>query len=326
MRILVTGSTGHLGEALMRTLAAQRRDASGLDLRPSPYTTHVGSIGDRALLRRALAGVDAVLHTATLHKPHVATHPREAFVATNVAGTLALLEESVAAGVRAFVCTSTTSVYGHAMAPPPGAPAAWVDEDLVPQPRNIYGATKLAAEQLCELVARDEGLPCVVLRTGRFFPEDDDQAAVRDARAEANQKLNELLHRRADLADVVDAHLRALERAPALRFARYVVSATTPFARADAAALRHDPAAVVRRCVPGFEREYARRGWSLPESIDRVYDNARARAALDWSPRHDFAGAIARLRDGVDFRSELARAVGAKGYHERSFAQGPYPV
>lgn len=98
-----------------------------------------------------MRGVAAVLHTATLHKPHVATHPRQDFVDTNVTGTLCLLEEAASAGVTAFVYTSTTSTFGEALRPPAGAPAAWVTEDVEPVPRNIYGVTKTAAEDLCEL-------------------------------------------------------------------------------------------------------------------------------------------------------------------------------
>ena len=78
------------------------------------------------------------------------------------------------AGVGAFVFTSTTSAFGARSRPPPGAPASWITEDVVPVPRNIYGVTKVAAEDLCELVHRDHALPCVVLRTSRFFPEPDD--------------------------------------------------------------------------------------------------------------------------------------------------------
>ena len=54
-----------------------------------------------------------------------------------------------------FVFTSTTSAFGRALTPPPGAPAAWITEDVAPVPRNIYGVTKTAAEDLCELVHRD---------------------------------------------------------------------------------------------------------------------------------------------------------------------------
>ena len=121
MTVLVTGSSGHLGEALMRILRASGRAALGLDIIPGPFTDAIGSITDRALVARGMEGVDAVLHTATLHKPHVATHTREAFVETNVQGALTLLEEAARAGVRAFVMTSTTSTFGDALKPPPGA-------------------------------------------------------------------------------------------------------------------------------------------------------------------------------------------------------------
>ena len=315
MRILVTGSSGHLGEALMRELPGDGHDVVGLDLLPSPYTTLVGSVADRALVARAMDGVDAVVHAATLHKPHVGSHERLAFVDANVSGTLALLEAAVAAGVGRFVFTSTTSAFGRALTPPPGAPAAWIDEDVVPVPRNVYGVTKTAAEDLCLLVHRDHGLPVVILRTSRFFPEPDDRDEVRSSYDDLNLKVAELLYRRADLADVVDAHRRALDRAPAIGFGRYIVTATTPFTRADLAELRADAPAVVRRRVPAYEDVFAARGWSMLPSIERVYDNARARAELGWAPRWDFAFALERLAAGEDPRSPLALAVGAKGYH-----------
>ena len=148
-------------------------------LGPFPRLGVTGSIVDRALVRRSVAGVDAVIHTATLHKPHVITHDRAAFVATNVSGTLNLLEAAADAGVGAFVFVSTTSTFGRALTPPADAPAAWITEDVPPVPKNIYGATKTAAEDLCELVHRDRQLPCVILRTSRFFPEADDHDETR---------------------------------------------------------------------------------------------------------------------------------------------------
>ena len=322
VRILVTGSAGHLGEALVRTLADEGHDVVGLDVLPSPHTHVVASVTDRPAVRAAMAGADAVLHAATLHKPHVGSHSRQEFVDTNVSGTLVLLEEAVAAGVSAFVHTSTTSAFGRALTPSDDAPAAWIDEDVVPRPRNIYGATKVAAEDLCELVARDEGLPCVVLRTSRFFPEQDDTEQVRTGYPDANAKVNELLYRRIDLADVVSAHLAALERAPQLRFARYVVSATTPFARDDIEELHRDAPAVVQRLFPAYAEVYERLGWRMFSRIDRVYVNARARAELGWSPRYDFAHALDLLRTGRPPRSALATSIGAKGYHP--VTTGPY--
>src|SRR3954471_5759515 len=151
LRVLITGSAGHLGEALVRTLGERGHEVTGLDIIPSSCTTRVGSVTDRTLVRQLMTGVDAVLHAATLHKPHVGTHSQQAFVDTNVTGTLTLLEAAHAAGVRSFVFTSTTSTFGSAMTPKPGAPAVWVTEDVRPVPKNIYGVTKVAAEDLCEL-------------------------------------------------------------------------------------------------------------------------------------------------------------------------------
>jgi UDP-glucose 4-epimerase len=107
MTILVTGSAGHLGEALMRSLRASGRAVRGIDIKASPFTDRVGSVFDRAFVRRCMPEVKVVLHTATLHKPHVATHSQQGFIDTNVTGTLVLLEEAVAAAVTSFVFTST---------------------------------------------------------------------------------------------------------------------------------------------------------------------------------------------------------------------------
>ena len=310
----------------MRTLQAQRREAIGLDVLPGAFTQHTGSIADRTFVRRCMNDVTTVLHAATLHKPHVATHSRQDFVDVNITGTLNLLEEAVAAGVTAFICTSTTSVFGDALVPPPGEPAAWITEDVAPMPKNIYGVTKAAAEDLCQLFARNHALRSIVLRTSRFFPEEDDNPAVRAAYAAANIKTNEFLHRRVDIEDVVSAHLLAARHAPSAGFAKYIISATTPFARHDAAELRTDAPRVVRRYVPEYEVEFARRGWTMTPGIDRVYDNARARTELGWQPRHDFRALIARLAAGDDARSPLAREIGSKGYHDRVFGEGPYPV
>src|SRR5947209_5540759 len=110
MKILVTGSAGHLGEALMRSLEDTDHEAIGLDIKSSPFTHREGSITERRCVKQCMKGVDVVLHAATLHKPHIASHTRQDFVDTNVTGTLNLLEEAVLAGVQAFVYTSTTSV------------------------------------------------------------------------------------------------------------------------------------------------------------------------------------------------------------------------
>jgi len=313
--ILVTGSAGHLGEALMRTFRESGRPAIGIDIKPSAFTDRVGSIVEHGFVRDCMAGIGAVLHTGTLHKPHVATHSRQDFIDTNITGTLNLLEEALAAGVGAFVFTSTTSAFGDALRPPPGQPAGWITEAVAPLAKNIYGATKTAAEDLCRLFHRNHGLACLVLRTSRFFPEDDDEPARRDAFDRANLQVCELLYRRVDIADVVEAHRLALERAPAIGFDRFIISATTPFRRRDLAELRNDPAGVLDRRVPGWRETFARQRWCMLDEIERVYVNRRARAALGWRPAYDFRRALADLDRGDDYRSPLAVQIGSKGYH-----------
>jgi UDP-glucose 4-epimerase len=326
MKVLVTGSAGHLGEALARSLRDLQHEVVGLDILASPFTTHVGSIADRGCVQRCMRGVQAVFHAATLHKPHVATHRRQEFVDTNLTGTLNLLEEAAAARVESFVYTSTTSVFGDALVPPQGAPAAWITEEVAPVPRNIYGVTKAAAEDLCDLFHRNQNLACIVLRTSRFFPEEDDNQQVRNAYSDANAKANEYLYRRVDLEDVVSAHLLAAQHAAAIGFRKYIISATTPFRPSDLAELRIDAARVVRQRVPEYEAEYDRRKWKLFPSIDRVYVNERARNELGWMPRYDFQSIIDRLKKGDEVRSPLAQLVGSKGYHAQVFSDGPFPV
>lgn len=326
MTILVTGSAGHLGEALMRTLRTEGRAVRGVDIKPSGFTDIVGSITDTDVVGRAMDGVEAVIHTATLHKPHVATHAYDDFVQTNIAGTLNLLEAALASKVGAFVFTSTTSTFGSALSPAPGQPAAWIDESVVPVPKNIYGVTKVAAESLCELFQRRHRLPVIILRTSRFFPEEDDDPTVRGIYSRENSQANELLYRRADIADIVTAHLLAVEKATTIGFGRYIISATTPFTRDDLVELRGGGAGVVERAYPGSTELYAGNGWTMFADFDRVYDNSAARKALGWQPRYDFAHVLACLRQGRDFRSDLSHEVGIKGYHDEIFTEGPYPV
>lgn len=207
------------------------------------------------------------------------TAPTAFFVATNVQGTLNLLDAAVVSGVERFVFTSTTSLMisqairdgfeGGARK------AAWLTEAMSPEPRNIYGVTKLSAEHLCRLYHIQHGLPVVVLRTARFFPEADDMAHAIE-QSDANTKANELLFRRLTVDDAAAAHILALEKAPRLGFDVFIVSAPTPFRPDDCAALIADAPSVVARYFPDFLALYARKGWTMFGSIDRVYDASRA--------------------------------------------------
>jgi nucleoside-diphosphate-sugar epimerase len=325
MKILVTGSAGHLGEALVRTLAPEN-EVIGLDVIDSPFTQVVGTITDREIVESCMGGVDCVLHTATLHKPHMLTHTRQQFIETNLTGTLNLLEAAAQARVKGFVYTSTTSTFGRALTPLASEPAAWIEEHVTPVPKNIYGVTKTAAEDLCELFHINQGFACIVLRTSRFFPEEDDNREVQSRFDPDNLKVNEYLYRRVDIEDAVNAHILAMERVAVLGFGKYIISASTPFKKEDLRELRTAAPHVVERLFPDYTEEYARRGWKMFPGIDRVYVNARARNDLDWNPRYDFGYVLRKLQANEDYRSPLAVAVGAKGYHSQAFTDGPYSV
>lgn len=299
MRILLTGSSGWLGRFLAPRLREDGHEVTGLDVAPGADTQILGSVADRAVVDRIFAeqGIEAVIHSGALHKPDIARYPSQAFVDVNVTGTLNLLEAAAAAGNDRFVFTSTTSLMvSEALHGGRLDRALWMTEDYGPlQPRNIYGITKLAAEQLCRLAHREQKLAVCILRTSRFFPEDDDTHRLPSG---PNLKANEFLGRRLTVEDAAEAHVAALAEAPRLGFGTFIVSAPPPFAPEDCDALARDAAAVVERYFPEAPALYARAGWTLPERIDRVYVPAAAEAGLGFRCATDFAAILAALSEG----------------------------
>ncbi len=326
MKILITGSSGHLGEALVRVLKTQDYEVVGVDIVPSPFTDLVGSLVDRNFVKNAIKGVNTVLHTATLHKPHVVTHAHQDFIDVNISATLNLLEESVSEGVESFIFTSTTSTFGDALTPAKNAPATWITEETIPIPKNIYGVTKTASEDLCRLFHRNFQLPCLILKTSRFFSEKDDNELMRSSYDDDNIKANELLFRRVDIEDVVNAHILAFQKAPLIGFGRYIISATTPFTPDDLKDLNINASKIVKAKFSDFAPIYTAQNWKMFPTISRVYVNELARIDLGWQPKYDFQYVLDCLKAGKTHFSPLSLTIGAKGYHTTTFEDGPYPV
>lgn len=280
MRIVLTGSSGRLGRAIFNALA---RDNEILGIDRSPFsTTHlVGDFADASVLRDALAGADAIIHSAALHAPHVGNVSDDEFRRVNVEGTRLLGEAALAAGVKRLVFTSTTALYGHAVVP---GCCMWIDETTEPQPRSIYHRTKLAAEKILESMAGPD-LQVRILRMSRSFPEPGNvMAAYR-------------LHRGIDIRDVADAHAAAL-RNGGDHFQRHIVSAGTLFEREDCGDLAINAASVIRLRAPALAAEFERRKWPLPQTIDRIYASTSTATVLGWHSRFGYGEVLAQLDRG----------------------------
>jgi len=273
MRILLTGSSGQLGSEIARQLS-DGHEVIGLDMIPGQWTSRIASVTDRAAVFALMDGVEAVIHTASLHARNINDASKQDFIDTNISGTLNLLEAAVQAGVRRFVYTSTTSVYGAALVPKDRA--VWVTEDLTPQPRDIYDITKLAAEALCKHFAEIQGLLVICLRTSRFYPQQPELLALYR------------LYRGADVRDIAAAHVLAVTN-QSIHYDLFNISARSPFQQSDTPDLWHHAPAVLRRRVPNIVQLFAQHGWALPTQIDRVYVIASAEERLSYHPRHNFA-------------------------------------
>ncbi|MBV2156405.1 NAD(P)-dependent oxidoreductase [Kitasatospora sp. SUK 42] len=271
----MTGSAGLVGSAVVRLLRESGRAVVGVDRVASPDTSVVADLRDGAAWRGALAGAEAVVHAAALHAPHVGVRPDAEFHAVNVVATGELLAAAEAAGVRRFVLTSSTSVYGHALVPSDGA-AVWVTEELDPRPRDVYDETKLAAERL---VLGSTALTAVCLRIARCFPEPPPLLA------------RHRLYRGVDLADVARAHLLAVESATATGVLN--IAGPYPWRAGDRARLHQDPAALISERMPEAAAGFDRLGWDLPSSVDRVYVSERAASVLGYRPLRGVAEVLA---------------------------------
>ncbi|PQJ89243.1 NAD-dependent epimerase/dehydratase family protein [Aliivibrio sifiae] len=279
MRILVTGSAGRVGRAiyikLMRT-----HDVVGIDKTPCSTADYVGDIRDSAMMDGVLENIDVIIHTAALHAPHVGLVPDSEFQSINVDATEKLALAGVKAGIKHFIFTSTTALYGYASTPK--SIAGWVDEEVIPQPKSIYHKSKIAAETKLEEISNLFQFPVTVLQMSRCFPEPADLMAVFR------------LTRGIDARDVANAHLCAVEKRLS-GFNRFIISGATPFHLSDCEALYTDAEAVIKRKCPEIALAFKQRNWQLPQSLDRVYDSSSAREKLGWLPIHGFESVLEML-------------------------------
>lgn len=280
--VLVTGSAGQSGQVIVERLS-ERYDVVGFDRLESRYTTVLGSLTDWEQVKAATAGVHAIIHTASLHAPHVPTHSREEFIDNNIKGTLYLLEAAKVNKVRKLVYTSTTSLYGESMDNPDRA--VWITEAVRPVARDIYDITKLAAENLCRDFFEADELQTMSLRVSRFWDEPMDK------------KVFYRTNRGLDVRDVAQAHQLALEKDFG-SFEVFNISAQTIFEETDLLNLKHRLLPLLKERVPALVELFEKNNWTLPESIDRVYVIEKAREMLDYRPDFNIGELLKSLNAG----------------------------
>lgn len=172
--ILVTGGSGFIGRHVVTFFQFQGHPVRVLDLVPTNAAECiVGDVSDPAAVRRALSGVDAVVHLAAQASVQKAIAEPALTRRSNVDGTHVVLEQARAAGVKKVVFASSCAVYGHA-APP-------LSEEVPVSPLSLYAGTKVEGETLCRSYS-EKDLPCVALRFFNVYgpgqKRDSDYAAV----------------------------------------------------------------------------------------------------------------------------------------------------
>lgn len=172
-KILVTGSDGFIGSHLTEELAKMGYEVKAfvyynsfntwgwLDTLPESIMEHVevfqGDIRDPYGVKEAMKGCDAVFHLAALIAIPFSYHSPDAYVDTNVKGTLNVLQAARELDVQRVLITSTSEVYGTAQYVP-------IDEKHPYQGQSPYSATKIGADRLAESFYRSFGLPVTIVR------------------------------------------------------------------------------------------------------------------------------------------------------------------
>jgi UDP-glucose 4-epimerase len=286
--VLVTGAAGSLGRVVVPELARRGHTVRQLDQRPSAadYESVEGDVRNAEVVRRAMSGVDAVVHAAAIHGVHLDRFAPADFWDLDASGTFTVYDAARDAGVRKVVLCSSMAVYGRSSE---RSDSAWavVDEKSPVLPTDAYGLSKHVAETLAGDAARAWGIETVALRLGMFVPESFERYGFR------------LLFGGVDDRDVAQATLLALDHSPEEGFDTFNVFADTPFEEGEAADLASDPWAVVERHFPGtseladarsVDRDDVMWGWAL-------WSIEKARRLLGYRPEYDFARFSAALRD-----------------------------
>ncbi|MDQ6694156.1 MAG: NAD(P)-dependent oxidoreductase [Chloroflexota bacterium] len=279
MKVLITGAGGNLGRVVAPALVLARPIPRLFDFRETP-TEHEfaqGDVRNPEDIRRAINGVDAVVHAAALHGIHLQKWQPQDYWDINVTGTFNVYEAARQEGISRVVLCSTMGVYGESMEPPAGA-WAYVSEQLPPLPTDVYGMSKLLCEEMSRYYARKWGITTVSLRLGMFVPEAFERYGFR------------LLFGGVDDRDVAQAVLLALDHQSEGGFDYFDIFAQVPFVEKDAPLLHTDLTSVLERYWPGCTDLIRDKGANLDELVwgHTIWSIEKARQVLGYRPEYNF--------------------------------------
>lgn len=178
MKVLVTGAEGFIGSHLVEALVERGHEVRAFVLYNSfndwgwlegcaavaggAVEIRTGDVRDPGCVREAVRGCDAVLHLAALIAIPYSYQAPDSYVATNVTGTLNILQAARTEATSRVVVTSTSEVYGTAQQVP-------ISESHPLNAQSPYAATKIAADQMALAFHRSFGTPVTVLRPFNTF-------------------------------------------------------------------------------------------------------------------------------------------------------------
>jgi nucleoside-diphosphate-sugar epimerase len=293
--VLVTGAAGTLGRAVMPALidagfAVRAGDVRPLAAVPPNVEVLELDVRDPASVAGAMKGVAGVLHGAAWHGIHLGDHPPHDFWELNASGTFNVMQAALEANARAVVLSSTMGVYGESKRATAGR-AVRVHEDMPLAPADVYGASKVVAEELSRYFAR-RGLAGVSLRYGMFVPEPFHHAGIR------------FLYGGVDERDVASANVTAMEqllRSPAgTHLGAFNIESALPWEEPDLESLMESPLDAIARHWPDAAGLMTAQQVAPWGPITEYYDIGRAREILGWRPRWGFNEYLDALREGRD--------------------------
>lgn len=315
--ILITGSCGYLGEALLSCLRSLHLDARGFDLMAREPDV-AGDVSDEDSLCRAAAGCRSIIHTAALHAPNLDFYTEADFRRINLDGTRHVLNAARKMGeTAAVVFSSTTSLMNTQQVKEETRSRSMIlkaSEDYG-TPRNIYGVTKKLAEDYC----KEATCNVAILRCSRFFAEDAYDTSVEASQrssklSNGNVKANELLYgTRCSLDDMIMAHLLSLVKIGCVDASSgrqvlgpLIVSAPSPMLPLLEGQMGEmsDISGSSEESLPeAASRMYAAFGWSFPESFGRktgrILDSRPTWQCLNWKPTWDFQRLVQDFQDDI---------------------------